>query len=110
MPLTKKQQKERIDRAKRFMEEHTKRNDKWLKSLEKSKKCKGPVGKVFTLGVADGKVMYKITKVKTFDGDKMAYVKLLDGGPDDYCDPCIGAEGWMGLDKAIRMYKFDELF
>lgn len=48
------------------------------------------VGKVFTLCVADGKVLYKVTDLRK----TQCHVELIDGGEDNYADAVLCSGGW----------------
>jgi len=68
------------------------RQQRWAEEVEASQQLPEElvVGKVFELCVADGKVLYKVTKLRT----RGCYVQLVDGGPDNYRDAVLGEGGW----------------
>ena len=69
-----------------------KRNEQWMAEIDQSQQLpeKLCVGKVFTLCVADGKVMYKVAAVRK----TQCRVTLINGGPDNYADAVLGGGGW----------------
>ena len=87
------------------------RNERWATEVDQSQKLpeKLCVGKVFTLCVADGKVLYKVTAVQK----TQVRVELIDGGPDNYADAVLGAGGWFPKRSieplVIRHHRITEL-
>jgi hypothetical protein len=68
------------------------RNERWADEVERSQQLPEglAVGKVFELGVADGKVLYKVTAVRK----TQCHVQIVEGGPDHYRDAVLGDGGW----------------
>jgi len=92
----------------------------WREKMGKSQALpkKLCVGKVFTLVVCDGKVLYEVAG--TFDGTRggvltsECFVKLVDGGPDNYMDAVLGEGGWFPSSAieplVLRTHGLNELF
>ncbi len=68
------------------------RQRRWAAAVDASQQLPEAlvVGKVFELCVADGKVLYQVTRLRARD----CYVELFDGGPDNYQDAVLGEGGW----------------
>ncbi len=73
-------------------EEMRKREELWKREIDQSQQMPEALaeGKVFTLSVADGKVLYKVTALRK----TQCQVQLVDGGPDHYSDAVLGEGGW----------------
>lgn len=92
--------------------EQAKRDQLWHEKINHSQTLpkRVCVGKVFTLTVADGKVLYEVVGSRR----NTCKVALVDGGPDHYCDAVLGAGGWFPVRAieplVLREHAMAELF
>ena len=79
-------------------------DDEFQKAMDKSKKAKGLVGKMFSINVADGFAHYVITR----ENKKTVRVEWRGFCPDRYTDQMIGWEGLVDKRQATRMVRREE--